>query len=305
MNSDIVLIVGEDRLHHYLGASAILAAIMAWVGWLGRSVAGDAAVTGSSAIAAAAAALTAYRGLRLHSRLKRAQERLVNLSRLLSEGVEAEPGRVVMEAGYTGERVPRGYARFVSFRPSGDPRIVVLDELREWRPRYTLIAVGDQGVLDAEAYMVKLEDVNAYITRLHGGVEVRVSRERLTTRHGREYAEALIEAEASIVSIIVSHVGRSTHALVELEVVAPLEATVRLLRVRGRSARVYLPLAPYTPTTLIIADTALPVDAARALGRRILVYGHGIEARIRLVLRRGPLSLDRDEAILKSMAVGG
>ena len=305
MNAELVIVTGEDRLHQYVGASASIAAMVVLVGWLGRSIGGDAALASAAAIAAAASTAMLYRGLRLHRRLNAARERLENLARLLADGVEAEPGRVVIEAGYTGEAIPRGYTRSISFRPSGDPRIVTIDEVAAWRPRYTLIAVGDQGLLDAEAYMVKLEDVNAYITRLHDAVEARVSRERLTTRRGREYAEALIEAEASIVSVIVSHVGRSTHALLELEVTSPLEASVRLLRVRGRSARVYIPLAPYTPTTLILADAALPADVARVLGRRVIIYGHGIEARLRLVLRRGPIGLDSDEAVLRSVAVGG
>ncbi len=304
MKPVVTIISAEDRVAQYLGASLTIAGLSLLIGLGSYPSLGLTGLASAASLGLASGIAIARIGLRRHNEVLEARRRLEELSNLLAEGVEAEPGRVTLDARYTGEGLPRGYSRLLTFRPTGDPTVVDLEMLEEWKPRYTLIIHGHVGLLEAEAYRVKLEDTHAYMTVIHDGVSVKVSRDRLIARYGSDYAEALIEAEGPILSCIVSHVGRRTRATLILDLASPLGVRVRLASVHGRAERIVVPFAPYTPHIILFASSITPGDIASALGSSIIMYGGGVDARVRLLLKRGARSLDMDEATVKTSHTG-
>lgn len=297
----ITIVVADDRLPQYIGASVSLTALTLLVGAGAHTILGPLEAATAVFLGLASGLAIAERGVRLHREIAAARKRLHVLRQLLPSGVEAEPGRLVLNARYTGEVLPRSFSRSISFKPTGSPTVIDEDTVAGWRPRYTLVTNGHIGVLEADAYRLKLEAMHAYITVLHGGIETRVNRDRLTVRRGTDYAEAILEPENHLLSIVVSHVGRASGALLELEVLTPLPMRLRLAYVRGKARRVITRFAPYNTRIVMFPGSVTPGDVSSALGEKTAIMGHGVEARLRLVLKRGLRRLDSDEAVVRTV----
>ncbi len=304
MKPVLTIVTGEDRTLQYLGASVTLAGVSILIGLGAYPLLGLQGFASAAALGLASSLVVARRGLEGRREVLMARRKLEEAAKLLMEGVEAEPGRITLDARYTGEMVPRGYTKSLMFRPTGDPTIVDAEMLASQKPRYTLVARGHTGVLEAEGYRVKLEHIPIYIVMLHDRVALKLSRDRLVVRHGGDYAEASFDTEGPILSCIVSHVGRSTRALLELEVTSPLAIRVGLAAVRGRAEKVILPFAPYASHVLLFSANATPADIASALGEDTAIHGHGIDVRLKLSLRRGMRSLDVDELVARTVHSG-
>ncbi len=226
---------------------------------------------------------------------------LTLLPDLLREGLDATPGRLTLQAGYTG-RSPfkRLYIVRDVFTPQGEVTTITLDDILSRDNQLLIVAKGAEGVIAGDVYKIQIEDVSAYIFAPPLHVKTRIQRRRLRVRRGEEYAEAILSGIDGGLAITASHVGRRTSAILRLGVRlynTILEA--RLAQVHSGAIHYTLFFAPRTPRAVIAARPVSIAGVARVLGygrRELVALGSGIEARLRLELRQGPRLLESDEA---------
>ncbi|AEM38163.1 hypothetical protein Pyrfu_0291 [Pyrolobus fumarii 1A] len=307
MSERLIIVLPSPRIHQHIAAALTIAGISIATGII-SSMNPPCTITtcGAASIIGGLLAATGIFHRALYAKRTREKNKrvLILLSDLLREGVEGEPGRLLIASRYTGERlVKRCYTQSRVFRAAGDPIVLTIDSLAKWIPEYTLVVHGEEGFLNAETVRIEVEGVEAFVSRLHDKISIRLNRRRLTVRKGGEYAEAHLEANGPILSIVASHVGKNTRARLILEIPGLVENRAPLLEVKGRALHYSLSFAPRKPLILVLASTANIIDVARLLGyqSKPLVYGQGIEARIKLELLRGPTVLEYDETILRTM----